>query len=137
MKIAKTIGFILALSLFLPACGIKVKEPEAQAVMRAIFKARKSGNVDRELRYYAKKEFNIVPYSVIEEKVQNLNGHTGNLQKVTLLKTRIENRNELGKGLMKYMILSYNVKYSRMTLTESYYFLGSSAKPKLVYVSFQ
>ena len=105
--------------------------------MKKIYEARKQGSITRELKYYAKKDFKIVPFEEVESSLYTIIGSAGRFKSVKPLKTRTQQRNQLGEGLVKYMILSYEVTYSNMTLLESYYFLGSSETPKLVYMTLQ
>jgi uncharacterized protein with ParB-like and HNH nuclease domain len=128
---------IASLAILVMSCGIKVKEHDAEAVMQNIYKARKAGNMSRELAYYAKKDFEIVSFNEVEEGLRTAISHAGKLKTVKQLETKTQNRNQLGKGLVKYLILSYEVTYANMTLLESYYFLGSSEQPKLVYLTLQ
>lgn len=119
------------------SCGVKVKEDEAEQVMQGIYKARKRGNIAGELKYYAKKEFKIVPFEEVEASLYSVIGQAGRLKKVKPLKPRVQKRNQLGKGLTTYLVLSYEVTYTHLTLLESYYFYGDSEKPKLVYMTLQ
>jgi hypothetical protein len=128
---------LLVLTLLTLSCGVKVQEEDAQVYMNAIYKERKRGNIAGELRFYAKKDFKIVPFEEIESSLYTIIGRAGHLKKIKALKPKTQKRNQLGEGLVTYLIMSYEVEYSNMTLLESYYFLGSSEKPKLVYVTLQ
>lgn len=137
MKSLACIFFIVLFSLSLIACGVKVQEKDAKAVMEKIYKARKKSSIRSELKYYAKKDFKIVPFDEVASTLYSVIGGAGRLKSIKPLKTRTQRRNQLGEGLINYMILFYEVTYSNMTLLESYYFLGSSKKPKLVYMTLQ
>ncbi|MGH1441628.1 MAG: hypothetical protein ACRBBR_16055 [Cellvibrionaceae bacterium] len=119
------------------SCGVKVKEDDAEQVMQGIYKARKRGNIAGELRFYARKEFKIVPFEEVEATLYSVIGQAGRLKKVKPLKSKVQKRNQLGKGLTTYLVLSYEVTYTHLTLLESYYFYGDSEKPKLVYMTLQ
>lgn len=127
------------MSLFtgISACGVKVREDDAERVMQGIYKARKTGSIASELKYYAKKDFKIVPFEEVESTLYSIIGQAGRLKKVKPLKPRVQKRNQLGKGLTSYLVLSYEVTYTHLTLLESYYFYGKSEKPKLVYMTLQ
>lgn len=129
--------FGLVLSLGLTGCSVKVQEEDARAVMDLIYKARKTGNIAGELRYYARKDFKIVPFAEVESTLYNVVGGAGRLKNVKPLGAKTQKRNQLGDGLVTYLVLSYEVTYSNMTLLENYFFLGSSEKPKLVYMTLQ
>ncbi len=131
------IGLALLLLSGVVSCGIKVQEQDAKRVMKAIYKARKNSDITKELRYYAKKDFKIVPFDEVKGRLQAILGRAGQLKKVKALETKTQRRNQLGDGLVTYMILSYKVTYTNMTLEESYYFLGSSKQPRLVYMTLQ
>lgn len=131
------VGLIIAVLLSLSGCSVKVKEQDAQALMEDIYKARKKGSIAREIQYYAKKDFKIVPFEEVESTLYSVIGAAGRLQHIKPLKTKTQQRNQIGEGLVKYLILSYEVTYTNTTLTESYYFLGSSEIPKLVYMTLQ
>ena len=105
--------------------------------MEKIYKARKKGSVRAELKHYAKNDFKIVPFEEVQGTLYTVMERAGRLKSIKPLKTRTQRRNQLGEGLITYMILSYEVTYSNMTLLENYYFLGSSKKPKLVYMTLQ
>jgi hypothetical protein len=137
MALFSKIFALLIIGCLVAACGVKVQEEDAQKYMNAIYKERKRGNIAGELRYYAKKDFKIVPFDEIESSLYSILGTAGYLKKVNKLKARTQKRNQLGKGMVTYLILSYEVEYSNMTLLESYYFYGPSEKPKLVYVTLQ
>jgi len=119
------------------SCGVKVKEDDAEQVMQGIYKARKRGSIGSELKYYARKDFKIVPFADVEATLYSVIGQAGRLKKVTPLKPRVQKRNQLGKGLTSYLVLSYEVTYTHLSLLESYYFYGDSEKPKLVYMTLQ
>ncbi len=131
------IGLALLLMLGVVSCGVKVQEQDAKRVMKVIYKARKNSDITKELKYYAKKDFKIVPFDEVKGRLQAVLARAGRLKKVKALETKTQRRNQLGDGLVTYMILSYKVTYTNMTLEESYYFLGSSKKPKLVYMTLQ
>ncbi|MGH1487370.1 MAG: hypothetical protein ACRBCI_14240 [Cellvibrionaceae bacterium] len=137
MRTINYLCLMLVLTLPLVGCGVKVQEKDAKAVMDAIYKARKKGSIASELKHYAKKDFKIVPFVEVESSLYSIIGSAGRLKSVKPLKVRTQRRNQLGEGLITYMILSYEATYSNMTLLESYYFLGSSEKPKLVYMTLQ
>ena len=105
--------------------------------MDQIYKERKRGNIAGELRYYARKDFKIVPFDEVETTLYSVVGRAGQLKSIEPLKPRVQQRNQLGKGLVKYLIMAYEVTYENMTLLESYYFYGDSEKPKLVYMTLQ
>lgn len=128
---------VLCLLLGLVSCGVKVKESDAEKVMQAIYKARKSGSIASELKYYARKDFKIVPFPEVESTLYSVIGQAGRLKKIKPLKSKVQKRNQLGKGLTSYLVLSYEVTYTHLTLLESYYFYGDSEKPKLVYMTLQ
>lgn len=127
----------LVLLLGLSACSVKVKEEDAEKVMQSIFKERKRGNLAGEMRYYAQDEFKIVPFEEVESTIYSVIGSAGRLKKIKALKPKVQKRNQLGKGLTTYLVLSYEVTYSHLTLLESYFFYGDSEKPKLVYLTLQ
>lgn len=133
----KVLVLIFCLLVNAVSCGVKVKEEDAEGVMQAIYKARKMGNIASELKHYAKKEFEIVPFEDIESTLYSIIGSAGRLKKVKLLKSKVQKRNQLGKGVTTYLVLSYEVTYTHLTLLESYYFYGASEKPKLVYLTLQ
>lgn len=133
----RVLGLIFCLLVSVVSCGVKVKEEDAEGVMQAIYKARKMGNITSELKHYAKKEFKIVPFADIESSLYSVIGSAGRLKKVKPLKPKVQKRNQLGKGLTSYLVLSYEVTYTHITLLESYYFYGDSEKPKLVYLTLQ
>ena len=128
----------LLLSVFLwmalVACSVKVQEEEAKQLVEAIYKARKSGKADSEFQYYAKSDFTIVPFEEVKDSMKNVLDHAGTLKSVSFLTARVQKRNQLGQGLVQYLVLSYKVIYTKATLEEDYYFYGDSEKPKLVYV---
>lgn len=133
----KVLALILCLLASVVSCGVKVQEVDAEQVMQGIYKARKAGSIASELKYYAKEEFKIVPFDEIEASLYSVVGSAGRLKKVKPLKPKVQKRNQLGKGLTSYLVLSYEVTYTHLTLLESYYFYGDSEKPKLVYLTLQ
>lgn len=128
---------MLILPLLLPGCGVKLDEDRAQALMDQVYKARKQGSITRELRYYAKDDFEIVDYDEVRDSLIHIMARTGSVKSIKPLKSKIQNRNQLGKGMVKYLLLSYEVTYENMTLLETYYFLANSEEPKLVYMTLQ
>lgn len=118
-------------------CGVKLEEGKALKVMDNIFKARKYQNIDQELGYYHAKGFEIIPFNEHEDTLRSVMSQVGSYKSRTHVGTRTQNRNQLGKGLVKYKIITYEVAYSRMTLTENYFFLAATEKPQLVYATFQ
>lgn len=137
MKSLYSMLSLLVVGFSLNGCGIKIDEKDAQSHIQAIYKVRKSGNVSRELTYYAKDDFTMVPFEQMKTRLYNVVGRAGRLKKVKPLTSKTQNRNQLGKGTVRYLILSYEAVYAKMTIIESYYFLGSSEKPKLVYMTFE
>lgn len=137
MRYTLRLPILLALAGLLFCCSIKVSEEAAQVVMDQIYKERKRGNIAGELRYYAREDFKIVPFEEVEGTLYAVIGRAGKLKSIKPLKHRTQQRNQLGKGLVKYLIMSYEVTYTNMTLLESYYFYGDSEKPKLVYMTLQ
>jgi hypothetical protein len=137
VKIFSYFCLALVLSLSLSGCGVKVSEEDASAVMQKIYKARKKGNIASELRHYAKDDFKIVPFAEVESSLYTILGRAGRLKSIKPLNVKSQRRNQLGEGLVTYLVFTYEVTYSNMTLLETYYFLGSSEKPKLVYMTLQ
>lgn len=132
--------FILLIAIFfsgLVSCSVKVKEDDAEKVMQKIFKARKQGSIASELRHYDKNGFKIVPFEEVVATLYSVIGSAGELKKIKPLKSKVQKRNQLGKGLTQYLVLSYEVNYEHLSLLESYYFYGDSEKPKLVYMTLQ
>lgn len=131
---------IILLSVILSqllSCSVKVQEDDAEKVMQKIFKARKQGSIASELKHYDKQAFKIVPFDEVVATLYSIIGSAGDLKKIRPLKSKIQKRNQLGKGLTQYLVLSYEVTYTHLTLLESYYFYGDSETPKLVYMTLQ
>ena len=129
---------LLALStLFLSACGVKLDESAIEPFMEQLYKARKTGSFYKEFTLYAKDDFKIVPFEEVENTLRLVVGGSGRFKKARHIHTKISRRNQLGEGLISYVVATYEVTYSNTTLTESYFFLASEEKPKLVYMTLQ
>ena len=131
---------ILVLLVLLPllsSCGVKLEEESAHTVMKNIYAARKKGSFYKEFRYYDKESFKIVPFNDVAITLKTVVGGAGRFRSAKHLSTRISRRNQINEGLISYMVLTYQVKYSHLELTEAYYFLGSDEKPRLVYMTLQ
>ncbi|MFT5116730.1 MAG: hypothetical protein ACI9NY_000253 [Kiritimatiellia bacterium] len=128
---------ILSTIVFLTSCGVKVKEKSAHYLMEKVYQARKSRNFRQEFSLYAKKDFKIVPFEDIEYSLRAVVSGAGRFKSAKHLSTNISRRNQLGEGLVKYMVLSYEATYAHVTINESYYFLGESETPKIVYMTLQ
>jgi hypothetical protein len=139
IKCYKVIFIVVALTILtgVMSCGMKLEEESANYVMENIFKARKSGSFYKEFSFYAKTEFKIVPFDDIESTLRTVVGGAGRFKKAKYLSTKKSRRNQIGEGLIAYMVLSYEVSYTHATIIESYYFLGDSETPKLVYMTLQ
>ena len=127
----------LLLVLPLSGCGIKLNEDSAHGVMEKIYIARKKGSFYKEFTYYAKADFKIVPFEEVESTLRTVIGGAGRFKSATLMSAKVSRRNQLGKGLVSYLVLTYEATYGHLVLHESYYFLGSSEIPKLVYMTLQ
>jgi len=130
-------ALLIMLFSSLMSCGVKISEDSAHALMEKIYKARKSGSFYKEFSYYAKKDFKIVPFIEVEHTLRTVIGSAGRFKSAKHLKTKTSRRNQIGEGLISYMVLSYEATYSKMTIEETYYFLGSSKTPKIVYLTQQ
>jgi len=128
---------ICCLSLFIVSCGVNLDEDLAHGVMKKIYEARKKGSFYKEFKLYDKKYFKIVPFNDVAITLKAVVGGAGRFKKAQHLRTKVERRNQISEGLISYMVLTYEVEYTRFSLTESYYFLASSEKPKLVYMTLQ
>lgn len=138
MKIKGINIFLLAFLIpLLSSCGVKLEEDAAHSVMKNIYAARKKGSFYKEFRYYDKESFKTVPFNDIAITLKTVVGGAGRFKSAKHLSTRISRRNQINEGLMSYMVLTYQVKYTHLELTESYYFLGSDEKPRLVYMTLQ
>ena len=129
--------FVFMLSSALFSCSVKLNEDSAHLLMEKIYKERKVGSFYKEFKYYAKDEFKIVPFDEIEQSLRSVVGGAGRFKSAKHLKTKVSRRNQIGEGLISYVVLTYEAKYANMSLEESYYFLGSSEIPKLVYLTLQ
>ncbi len=118
-------------------CGVKLEERAIDPFMEQLYKARKSGSFYKEFTLYAKNDFKIVPFDEVENTLRLVVGGAGRFKKAKHLHTKISRRNQLGEGFISYMVATYEVTYSNTTLTESYFFLASEEKPKLVYMTLQ
>lgn len=132
-----TIIGLLVLTLPLASCGIKLNEENAHRLMEKIYKARKSGSFYKEFKLYAQHDFEIVPFEEVEGTMRTIIGRAGRFKSAKLLSEKVSRRNQLGKGLVKYLVLTYEATYSNLVLEESYYFQGESKIPKMVYVTLQ
>ena len=119
------------------SCGVKLEEDAAHGVMKNIYAARKKGSFYKEFRYYDKNSFKIVPFNDVVMTLQTIVGGAGRFKSAKHLSTRISRRNQINEGLISYMVLAYQVQYAHLELTESYYFLASDEKPRLVYMTLQ
>jgi hypothetical protein len=128
---------LIILTLLLFSCGVKLEEDAAHGVMGKIYAARKKGSFYKEFRYYDKESFKIVPFNDVVITLKTVVGGAGRFKSAKHLSTKISRRNQINEGLISYMVLTYKVKYARLELTESYYFLGSDEKPRLVYMTLQ
>jgi hypothetical protein len=126
---------LLASLLF--SCGVKLEEDAAHGVMKNIYAARKKGSFYKEFRHYDKDSFKIVPFNDVVITLKTVVGGAGRFKSAKHLSTRISRRNQINEGLISYMLLTYQVKYTNLELTESYYFLASDEKPRLVYMTLQ
>jgi hypothetical protein len=135
----KGINFFLLMFLIpsLFSCGVKLEENSAHDVMKNIYAARKKGSLYNEFRYYDKKSFKIVPFNDVSITLQAVVDGAGRFKSAKHLSTRIARRNQIKEGLISYMVLTYQVKYAHLELTEAYYFLASDEKPRLVYMTLQ
>lgn len=129
------VAVLLALVLPLSSCGIKLSEDSALHVMEKIYKARKKGSFRQEFKHYAVNDFEIVPFEEVEGTLRAIVGRAGRFKSATLLSSKVSRRNQLGKGLVNYLVLTYEATYSNMVLEESYYFQGESEIPKMVYMT--
>ncbi|MFT6102274.1 MAG: hypothetical protein ACJA2B_000716 [Candidatus Endobugula sp.] len=136
MKCVKCL-VICCLSLLLVSCGVNIDEDLAHGVMKKIYDARKKGSFHKEFKLYDKESFKIVPFNDVAITLKAVVGGAGRFKKASHVSTKIERRNQIREGLVSYMVLTYNVEYSRFSLSESYYFLGSSEKPIIVYMTLQ
>jgi hypothetical protein len=136
MKWAK-LSLVCCLALALVSCGTKLDENLAHGLMKKIYEARKKGSFYKEFRYYDKESFKIVPFNDVAITLKTVVSGAGRFKKASHVSTKIERRNQIREGLVSYVVLTYDVEYSRFSLTESYYFLASSEKPKLVYMTLQ
>lgn len=135
----KAVRLLLLVMLipFISSCGVKLEEDAAHNVMKKIYEARKKGSFYKEFRYYDKKSFKIVPFNDVVITLQTVVGGAGRFKSAKHLSTRVSRRNQINEGLISYMVLTYQVKYSHLELTEAYYFLASDEKPRLVYMTLQ
>jgi hypothetical protein len=136
MKWAK-LSLVCCLALALFSCGTKLDENLAHGVMKKIYEARKKGSFYKEFRYYDKESFKIVPFNDVAITLKTVVGSAGRFEKANHLSTKVVRRNQISEGLISYMVITYEVEYARLSLTESYYFLASSEKPSLVYMTLQ
>jgi len=136
MKAVRLLLFVMLIP-FISSCGVKLEEDAAHNVMKKIYEARKKGSFYKEFRYYDKESFKIVPFNDVVITLQTVVGGAGRFKSAKHLSTRISRRNQINEGLISYMVLTYQVKYSRLELTEAYYFLASDEKPRLVYMTLQ
>lgn len=132
----KTVFLLVVISLLL-GCGVKLKEESAHHVMGKLYEARKKGSFYKEFTLYAKDEFKMVPFDEVESTLRTVVGGSGRFKSAKHISTKISRRNQLGEGLISYMVLTYEATYTNATLTEAYYFLGDSKIPKLVYMTLQ
>ena len=136
MKRIKLVFFVSIFTLLF-SCGVKLEEDSAHEVMKSIYEARKKGSFYKEFRYYDKESFKIVPFNDVAITLKTVVGGAGRFRSAKHLSTRISRRNQINEGLISYMVLTYQVKYSNPDLTEAYYFLGGDEKPRLVYMTLQ
>lgn len=122
---------------YLTACGVKIDEEQAYSVMNNIYEARKKGSFYKEFKQYDKENFKIVPFDDVAITLKTVVGGAGQFLLAKHVSTRTVRRNQISEGLITYVVFTYEVKYSRLSLTESYYFLASSEKPSLVYMTLQ
>lgn len=135
---ARIITFaLIVVTLSLTGCGVKLDEYHAKIVMENIFKARQSGDLKEELKYYAENDFTIVSFKELEKKLNTILPSNGQYLSRKHIGTRNKNETQLGQGIVKYVLVAYQVTYSKVQLIETYYFLASSEAPKLVYATFQ
>ncbi|ODS24117.1 hypothetical protein AB835_05130 [Candidatus Endobugula sertula] len=131
------IVFLLLITFPLLNCSVKLDESNARKLMEDVFKARKAGSFRKEFTLYAKEDFEIVPFEEVSGTLQTIVASAGRFKSAKHRQTKISRRNQLGKGLVNYVVLTYLVTYSNMQLEESYYFVGESTVPKLVYLTLQ
>lgn len=135
---ARKITFaLIVVTLSVAGCGVKLDEYRAKIVMENIFKARQKGDLKEELKYYAEKHFTIVSFGELEKKLNKILPNNGQYLSRKHIGTRNKNESQLGQGLVKYVLVAYQVTYSKVQLIETYYFLANSEAPKLVYATFQ
>lgn len=118
-------------------CGVKLEESQVHAVMEKLYKARKRGSFYKEFKLYSKEDFKIVPFEEVETTLRLVVTGAGDFKKAKHLHTKVSRRNQLGEGLINYLVATYEVVYSNETLIESYFFLASEETPKLVYMTLQ
>jgi len=138
IKIMKKVNFIFALIVVtLVACGVKLDKNLAYGVMEKIYEARKKGSFYEEFSNYDKDSFKLVPFDDIAVTLKAVVGSAGRFKKANHKSTKVIRRNQISEGLIRYVVLTYEVEYARLSTTESYYFLASSEKPSLVYMTLQ
>ncbi|MGS2718334.1 hypothetical protein ACVBE9_09195 [Eionea flava] len=121
----------------LVSCGVNLDEEKAYGVMDNVYEARKRGSFYKEFKNYDKDEFKIVPFEDVAITLKTVIGGAGQFLLAKHISTRTVRRNQISEGLISYVVFTYEVKYSRLSLTESYFFLASSETPKLVYMTLQ
>ena len=121
----------------LTSCAVKVDEDQAHMLMEKIYKARKDGSFYKEFTLYAQDEFAIVPFAEVANTLRTVIGSAGRFISAKHLHTKVSRRNQLGKGLVSYLVLTFAVKYSNRVMEEAYYFAGDSTLPKIVYITLQ
>lgn len=128
---------VLFITSWLIACGVNLDKERAYGVMDNIYEARKRGSFYKEFKNYDKDGFKIVPFHDVATTLRTVVGGAGQFLSAKHISTRTVRRNQISEGLISYVVFTYEVKYSRISLTESYFFLASSEKPKLVYMTLQ